>query len=67
MIHALHIFNLVAGRKNDYGDGSVKAGRMICRIGGRCTALMIALVAISLPGAAWAVILWPCTICRSTT
>lgn len=51
MIHSFNIFNLVLRGQNDY---SVNFGRVLY-LGGMRTALTIALVAILLPGAAWAV------------
>ena len=35
MIYALNLFNLIPGKENDYRDYSVKAGRIIFRLGGK--------------------------------
>ena len=35
MIYALNVFNLIPGKEDDYRDYSVKAGRIIYRLGGK--------------------------------
>ena len=35
MIYALNVFNLIPGRESQYRDYSVKAGRIIYRLGGK--------------------------------
>ena len=38
MIYALNVFNLVPGREDDYRDYSLRAGRIIYRLGGKVVA-----------------------------
>jgi uncharacterized protein (DUF1330 family) len=35
MIYALNVFNLIPGKEDDYRDYSVRAGRIIYRLGGK--------------------------------
>lgn len=35
MIYALNLFNLIPGREDDYRDYSVRAGKIIRRLGGK--------------------------------
>ncbi len=35
MIYALNVFNLIPGKEDEYRDYSVKAGRIIYRLGGK--------------------------------
>jgi uncharacterized protein (DUF1330 family) len=35
MIYALNVFNLIPGKEDDYRDYSVKAGKIIYRLGGK--------------------------------